>query len=62
MSESVIMSRSERQIIKAALAETRGRVSGPLGAAAKLGIPPSTLDHRIKALKIDKTQFKFRQT
>jgi len=52
--------RSEREIIEAALAESRGRVSGPTGAAAKLGIPPSTLDHRIKALKIHKKQFKFR--
>ena len=54
--------RSEREIIEAALAESRGRVSGPSGAAAKLGIPPSTLDHRIKALRIDKKQFKFRLT
>src|SRR5260370_12369813 len=38
--------RSEREIIEAALAETRGRVSGPSGAAAKLGIPPSTPAHR----------------
>jgi len=52
--------RNEREIIDAALAECRGRVSGPSGAAAKLGIPPSTLDHRIKALGINKTQFKFR--
>jgi PAS domain S-box-containing protein len=51
--------RSEREIIEAALAETRGRVSGPSGAAAKLRIPPSTLDTRIKALKINKQQFKF---
>jgi len=51
--------RSEREIIEAVLAETRGRVSGSSGAAAKLRIPPSTLDHRIKALKIDKKQFKF---
>jgi formate hydrogenlyase transcriptional activator len=51
---------SERQIIKAALAESKGRVSGPSGAAAKLGIPPSTLDRRIKALEIHKEQFKFR--
>jgi DNA-binding NtrC family response regulator len=50
---------SEKEIIEAALAETRGRVSGSSGAAAKLGIPPSTLDHRIKALKISKTRFKF---
>jgi PAS domain S-box-containing protein len=51
--------RTERSIIEAALAEAKGRISGPLGAAVKLGIPPSTLDHRIKALKIDKTRFKF---
>jgi formate hydrogenlyase transcriptional activator len=51
--------RSEREIIEVALAETRGRVSGPSGAAARLGVPPSTLDHRIKALKIDKRRFKF---
>jgi len=52
--------RSEREIIEAALAETRGRVSGPSGAAAKLRIPPSTLETRIKTLKINKQQFKFR--
>jgi PAS domain S-box-containing protein len=51
---------SEREIIEAALAATRGRVSGPSGAAAKLGIPPSTLETRIRALKINKLQFKFR--
>ena len=52
--------RSERETIEAALAECRGRVGGASGAAAKLGIPPSTLDHRIKALNINKAQFKFR--
>jgi len=52
--------RSEREVIEAALAECRGRVAGSSGAAAKLGVPPSTLDHRIKALGISKTQFKFR--
>jgi PAS domain S-box-containing protein len=52
-------SRGEREIIEAALAESRGRVSGPLGAAARLGIPRSTLESRIKALKIRKTRFKF---
>jgi DNA-binding NtrC family response regulator len=51
--------RSEREIIEAALAETRGRVSGPSGAAAKLRIPSSTLETRIKALKINEQQFKF---
>jgi DNA-binding NtrC family response regulator len=52
--------RSEREIIEAALAESRGRVSGPSGAAAKLRIPPSTLETRIKALKINKQQFQIR--
>jgi PAS domain S-box-containing protein len=51
--------RTEREIIEAALAETRGRVSGPAGAAAKLQIPSSTLETRIKVLKINKQQFKF---
>ena len=57
--ESGVESRSEREIIESVLAETRGRVWGPSGAAAKLEIPPSTLDHRIKALKINKKQFKY---
>ncbi len=48
----------EREIIEAALTESRGRVSGPSGAAARLGIPQSTLDSKIKSLKIDKHQFK----
>jgi len=50
----------EREIIEAALAESNGRVSGPLGAAAKLGLPQSTLDSKIRALKIDK--YRFRKT
>ena len=52
-------SRSEREIIEAALAETRGRVSGTSGVAARLGMSPTTLDRRIKALKIDKRRFKY---
>jgi DNA-binding NtrC family response regulator len=52
--------RSEREIIETALAESRGRVAGPSGAAAKLNTPARTLEHRIKALKIDKSRFKFR--
>jgi len=44
----------EKEIIEAALAECRGRVYGRSGAAAKLGMPPSTLDSKIKSLKIDK--------
>jgi len=48
----------ERETIGAALAETRGRVSGPSGAAARLGIPPSTLESRIRSMNINKYQFK----
>jgi transcriptional regulator with GAF, ATPase, and Fis domain len=48
----------ERQIIETALADSRGRVYGTNGAAAKLRIPPSTLDSKIKKLKIRKNHFK----
>jgi PAS domain S-box-containing protein len=48
----------ERQIIEDALAGSRGRVSGPNGAAARLGVPPSTLEHRIEKLRIRKSHFK----
>jgi formate hydrogenlyase transcriptional activator len=48
----------ERELIGAALAETRGRVSGPSGAAAKLGIPPSTLESKIRSMNINKYSFK----
>jgi len=48
----------EKEMIEAALAESKGRVSGPSGAAAKLGIPQSTLDSKIKSLKINKHHFK----
>ncbi len=47
----------EKELIEAALAECKGRVSGTSGAAAKLGMPPSTLDSKIRALKIDKHRF-----
>jgi formate hydrogenlyase transcriptional activator len=58
-SEQVGEPRTEREIIERVLAETRGRVSGPFGAAVKLGIPSTTLETRIKVLKIDKHRFKF---
>jgi len=48
----------EKQAIEAALTESRGRVFGPSGAAAKLGIARSTLESKIKTLKIDKNRFK----
>jgi formate hydrogenlyase transcriptional activator len=48
----------ERAMIEAALGETKGRVSGPSGAAAKLGIPRSTLESRIRSLGLNKNRFK----
>jgi transcriptional regulator with GAF, ATPase, and Fis domain len=48
----------EKSMIEAALKESRGRVFGPTGAATKLGIPRSTLESRIRSLKIDKNRFK----
>jgi PAS domain S-box-containing protein len=48
----------EKGMIEAALKESRGRVYGPTGAAAKLGIPRSTLESKIRSLKIDKHRFK----
>jgi formate hydrogenlyase transcriptional activator len=48
----------EKEIIEAALAQTRGRVSGPSGAAKRLGIPSTTLESRIRSLKINKHRFR----
>jgi PAS domain S-box-containing protein len=48
----------EKAIIEAALGECGGQVSGPSGAAAKLGIPGSTLESKIKSLNINKKRFK----
>ena len=49
----------ERELIEAALAETRGRVSGPDGAATKLGVPRTTLESKIKSFRIDKYRYRF---
>jgi len=48
----------ERDLIEAALAETSGRISGPTGAARKLGVPRTTLEYKIKSLCIDKYRFR----
>ena len=48
----------EREAIEAALRASQGRVSGPYGAAKRLGLPHSTLEFRIKKLGIDKFQFR----
>ena len=47
----------ERELIESALAQSRGRVAGPSGAAAKLGIPRSTLETKIRRLGIRKHLF-----
>ena len=49
----------ERQIIEAALLQSRGRIAGPAGAAARLKVPRSTLESRIRTLQIRKNHFKF---
>jgi len=59
---SSALQRQEKEMIEAALAEARGRVSGPDGAATRLGLPRPTLDAKIKRLGIDKYRFKVRQS
>ena len=53
-----ISAHEERELIEAALRESQGRVYGPSGAAARLGIPRSTLESKIRSLKINKNRFK----
>ena len=48
----------QRAMIEAALAETQGRVSGPSGAAVKLGLPRSTLESKIRSLGLNKNRFR----
>ncbi len=48
----------EAQLIESALADAQGRVAGPDGAAARLGIPRSTLESKIRTLRIDKHRFR----
>ena len=48
----------ERARVEAALAASKGRVSGPTGAAARLGIPRSTLESKIRSLRVDKHRFR----
>jgi formate hydrogenlyase transcriptional activator len=59
-SDGHVLRQNEKELIEAALAETKGRVAGPHGAAAQLHIPASTLESKVRALKIDK--YKFRST
>ena len=48
----------EKELIETALAECKGRIAGPGGAAEKLGIPRSTLESKIRTLRINKHLFK----
>jgi formate hydrogenlyase transcriptional activator len=50
--------RQEKEMIEAALATSHGQISGPSGAAIKLGLPARTLDSKIKRLGINKFRFK----
>jgi len=53
-----VLARQEKEIIETALEECYGQVSGPSGAATKLGLPARTLDSKIKRFKINKYRFK----
>ena len=55
---SGMLAANEKAIIENALQASGGRVFGPAGAAARLGIPRSTLESRIRALKINKSRFR----
>jgi DNA-binding NtrC family response regulator len=52
------LSTQEKDAIEAALMDSKSRVAGPFGAASRLGIPSSTLESKIKVLKVDKRRFK----
>jgi PAS domain S-box-containing protein len=56
------LQRQEKEMIEAALAESGGRVSGPYGAATRLGLPRPTLEARIKRLGINKYRFKVQRS
>lgn len=54
---STALGTQEREMIEAALEESRGRIAGPAGAAGKLGMPRTTLESKLKSLRIDKRRF-----
>jgi len=55
---SQMLASQEKETIEAALKECSGRVSGPSGAAARLSMPRSTLESKIRSLNIEKYRFK----
>jgi len=58
--EVTTLAEGQKELIEAALAAAHGRISGPSGAAAKLGIPRQTLEWKIKTLQIDRLSFRVR--
>jgi len=52
-----LQSSQERELIEGALADSGGQISGPSGAAARLGIPRQTLESKIARLGIDKRKY-----
>ena len=58
ISFNATLNTSEREMIDRALSESAGRVGGPKGAAAKLGLPRQTLESKIKILRINKFRFR----
>jgi formate hydrogenlyase transcriptional activator len=54
-----VLINQERELIEAALAESRGRIAGPDGAARRLGVPRTTLEYKIKSLRINKYRYRF---
>jgi formate hydrogenlyase transcriptional activator len=57
---AITLAEGERELIVTALKESSGKISGPLGAARKLGIPRQTLESKVKALNIDAASFRAR--
>lgn len=58
ISFNAALASSEREMIERALSESAGRVGGPKGAAAKLGLPRQTVESKIKILGINKFRFR----
>jgi formate hydrogenlyase transcriptional activator len=56
----VTLAESEKELIVKALESSSGKISGPAGAARKLGIPRQTLESKMKALRLDATEFRER--
>ncbi len=54
---SQMLAATEKEVIEEALRESQGRVFGPSGAAAKLGLARSTLESKIRSLNINKKRF-----